>query len=70
MDGLGGTMKNEFLNTEELAAFLGIKPQTINIWRMKHKGPSYIKIGRNVRYKRQDIESWIENCRVQNEEME
>ena len=31
------------LNTQEAAAYLGIQPNTLEVWRCKHKGPRYAK---------------------------
>lgn len=52
-------MTNELLTTEQLAELLDIKPNTIEIWRLKGVGPRFCKLGRTVRYKREDVENWI-----------
>jgi len=52
-------MQTEFLTTEQAADFLTIKPNTLEIWRLKGKGPTYVKFGRAVRYKKTDIDAWI-----------
>lgn len=43
-------MEKEFLTTEEAAKFLDVKPNTLEIWRVRGYGPSFHKFGRNVRY--------------------
>ena len=49
------------LTTEQAAQILGIKPRTLVIWR--HEGRSelpFIRLGRAVRYRLEDIQSYIE----------
>jgi hypothetical protein len=47
------------LNNQEAAAWLGIQPNTLEIWRCKHKGPRYSKIGRRVIYDLKDLEEFF-----------
>jgi len=62
-------MTNELLTTDELALELGIKTQTLRLWRSKSRngrpsGPKWRVIrkpnnhSRFVRYHRSDIEEW------------
>ncbi len=48
-----------FLDEKRLCAELGISPVTATKWRAKAKGPPFIKVGRLVRYRRSDLESWL-----------
>lgn len=48
-----------YISTRELADELGLAPITIEIWRAKGQGPRYVKIGRTVRYRRQDVDAWL-----------
>lgn len=52
------------LTNEETAALLGIKPNTLEIWRCKSKGPRFIKLGREkqsaIRYRGEDVSEWID----------
>ena len=50
---------------EEAARILGLAVQTLRNWRFKRVGPDYLKVGaRAVRYKIEDLETWIENNRI------
>jgi predicted DNA-binding transcriptional regulator AlpA len=51
----------KLLSTSELSARLTNKKNTIEGWRIKGFGPRYIKIGRLVRYRIEDIELWEES---------
>lgn len=49
------------ITSEEAAMLLGIKPQTLAVWRSRSYGPNYKKISESaVRYSRQEVEQWIE----------
>jgi hypothetical protein len=54
------------VDTTEAAAILGIKPQTLEVWRCKRLHPDlpYYRIGRKVTYSRADLERWVESKKV------
>lgn len=45
---------------DQLAEELGIPVRTIYAWRTKNLGPRGHKIGKHVRFKRADVETWLE----------
>ena len=47
------------LNTKEAAAYLNVKPNTLEIWRCRHRGPRYAKIGTRVVYDLEDLEAFF-----------
>lgn len=50
------------LTPQEVAEHLGVTPETLNTWRATKRYPLvYIKIGRLVRYKWEDVLSFIES---------
>lgn len=51
-------MKNPKLNTAEAAAYLGVRPNTLEIWRCKHRGPKYAKLGTRVLYDPDDLDEY------------
>jgi predicted DNA-binding transcriptional regulator AlpA len=48
----------ELLRTEDVAALLKIAPATLVDWRHDQRGPRYYKMGREIRYKLNDIVEW------------
>jgi excisionase family DNA binding protein len=55
----------QLMDTAEVAAYLGIKPGTLDTWRCTKKVKiPYIKIGSNVRYRLSDVEAFVEKSRV------
>jgi predicted DNA-binding transcriptional regulator AlpA len=43
---------DDLLTTDELASMTGLAPITLQHWRAEGRGPSYLKLGRTVRYER------------------
>jgi len=61
--GKDSVIKPEALaTTSEVAAFLGgdFPPHTLEQWRSQGKGPKYFKVGRHVRYRWVDVNSWLD----------
>jgi hypothetical protein len=57
------TINDEWLDTEQAAALTAgaNSPSTLETYRArKSGGPIYYKFGHKVRYKRSDVEAWIE----------
>lgn len=51
----------DLLGTTETARLLGVHPATLATWRVEGRGPRFVKVGeRRVRYRREEIERWIE----------
>ena len=54
---------DEFISPHDLSEWLGIPVGTVYQWRYKNYGPSGYKIGRHVRYRRNEVENWFEQQR-------
>jgi predicted DNA-binding transcriptional regulator AlpA len=57
-------VKKEWLTPEELEREYGISITAQNRMRMERRIP-YSKIGKYVRYKRSDIEEWLETHKIE-----
>lgn len=51
------------ITNDEAARLLGLKPQTLMMWRHESRGPAYVKVGRYVYYRRTDLSSWLTSHR-------
>lgn len=49
----------KLLNTKETAALLGVKPNTLDIWRHYGRGPKFHKVGRLVKYAESDVINYL-----------
>ena len=60
----------ERLTPKEAAKELGVAPETLAIWRCTKRYPlSYVKIGRKVFYRVEDIIAFIESRTVKMEDV-
>ena len=50
------------LTTRQTAAQVGLSPRTLERFRVTGQGPRFLKLGRRVRYAREDIEYWLKGC--------
>ena len=49
----------QYLTDREVSAKLAIPLQTLRNWRYLRKGPAYIKLNRHVRYRAEDVDSYM-----------
>ena len=68
--GLHMTEEDKLLTTKEVAEYLGIAENTICQYRMTGIGPRYIKLGRMVRYRLNDVIEWIDKKMKEKEDSE
>lgn len=57
----------DLFTPEELANALNVTPGTLEFWRCKGEGPDYVKPGKRVFYRRDDVRAWL-NIRRQKPE--
>ncbi len=48
------------MTVPEVAEWLGVSPGTLYYWRHTHRGPQSLTLHSGVRYRRADIEEWLE----------
>ena len=53
-------MSDDLLGLPELADYLGVSHSTIYQWNHKGSGPRRIRVGRHVRYRRRDVDAWLD----------
>ncbi len=56
---------DEFLDIRQLSEWLEIAKPTIYMWRHRGEGPPAYKLNNRVRFRRSDMELWLEDQREQ-----
>ncbi|MDR1577791.1 MAG: helix-turn-helix domain-containing protein [Deltaproteobacteria bacterium] len=57
-------VNKEFLTSSEVEEFYGIKYQTLSNLRTKKIGPKYVKHGKSILYSRVDLETYLNEKKV------
>ena len=52
-----------FLTQAEVARLLGVPERTLEGWRLTESGPPWLKLGRHVKYDRDDVLAWAREQR-------
>lgn len=47
------------LTTEEVADLLRVPVTTVYNWRTRGEGPPGLRVGRHIRFRREDVDAWI-----------
>ncbi|WP_332702791.1 helix-turn-helix domain-containing protein [Devosia sp.] len=51
-----------FLSCEEAAEYLQVSVRTLDVWRCTRRYPiPYVKVGARVRYRKTDLDAWLES---------
>ena len=53
----------KLVNTEGAAGYLDLPSPTLISWRHLRRGPPYIRLGRLIRYRLQDLQAFVEQGR-------
>ena len=51
----------ELVSRQQVAEYLGVTPQALSQMSVRHQGPRYVRVGRSVRYRREDLLAWIDS---------
>lgn len=49
------------LNTKEAADYVGLSKPTLERFRISGDGPTYVKLGGAVRYRKAELDTWLES---------
>jgi excisionase family DNA binding protein len=53
-------MSEQLLSPEGLSQELGVPVRTLYQWRYRGDGPPGFRVGRHLRYRRRDVDAWLE----------
>lgn len=46
------------LSEDDLAIMLGVRLHTLQVWRTNRIGPDYVKLGKSIFYRADDVQEW------------
>lgn len=52
---------HDMLTTQEAADLLRVHPVTLARWRAAGTGPTFIRVGRSIRYPATELQAWLAN---------
>ena len=58
MNGVS-TDQDRLWTVQDLAEYLGVPVNTVYKWRTTGDGPRGLRVGRHVRYRREDVLAWV-----------
>ena len=50
---------DRLLSVDELADYLEVPVKTIYTWRHRHKGPKGFRVGKHLRFRWRDVQTWV-----------
>ena len=59
-------MQTSLLTVDDLASRWNITPTTLSQWRWNGRGPKFLKLGRRILYRAEDVEAFEGQQRRQN----
>ncbi|HEV2069479.1 MAG TPA: helix-turn-helix domain-containing protein [Acidimicrobiales bacterium] len=55
------SVPERLLTTAQVSEYLAIPVSTLHVWRHRGVGPPSLKVGRHLRYRRGDVETWLQS---------
>lgn len=52
---------NEYMTTEQVSEYLKVPVNTLYQWRSRGVGPRAAKAGRHLRWKRSEVDRWMDD---------
>lgn len=61
VEGMSGIIIDKWINIEETAEYLGVKPVTVRSWIKKDNGIPAHKIGKLWKFKKKELDAWVKS---------
>lgn len=61
------TVVDPLWTTEEVSTYLTVPVPTIYRWRVQGVGPRAIRVGKHLRFRRSEVERWVEEHEDRND---
>jgi excisionase family DNA binding protein len=57
-------MSDNLMTVQDVAAYLGVPVATVYAWNSRGQGPRRYRLGKHVRYRRADVDAWVDQVAV------
>ena len=57
-------LTESLLDSKEAAKLLGCTEAALALWRKERRGPSFVRVGRLIRYFQVDLRDWVQSRKV------
>jgi excisionase family DNA binding protein len=54
-------------SVDDLASYLGVPRATVYVWSSRGIGPRAVRVGRYLRFRRADVEAWLDQAQRERE---
>jgi excisionase family DNA binding protein len=58
------TMESSAFSLRTASQYLGVSQAALRTWKRQGHGPAYFRAGKLLRYRKSDLDAWIEARRV------
>jgi predicted DNA-binding transcriptional regulator AlpA len=62
----GGTMAEELFSSLNTSQYMNMSHSWLRRSRVDGNGPPFIKLGRSVRYRKSDVDAWLDQQKQEN----
>jgi excisionase family DNA binding protein len=59
-EDVGVDSGDRLLSVDDVASLLGVPVATLYAWRYRGTGPRGLRVARHLRYRRSDLDAWIQ----------
>ena len=54
-------LSQQLFTDVDVARYCGVAPVTLRRWRLEGRGPRFVRLGRSVKYRLEDVEAWLKS---------
>ena len=60
VSGVDVSVGERLWTPQEVAGYLGVPVRTLYAWRSRGAGPQGLRVGKHLRYRKADLDAWLE----------
>lgn len=56
-------IERKAMTEKDTAAYMCVSEKTLQKWRWQGCGPAFLKVGRLIRYRLEDVDAYLDSCK-------